>query len=61
LPEREPLLRFHLPKLRGLNVYAIRTKDGKLLVRSEEELEEIEKEEEEGGEQTEGTTKTRKR
>lgn len=38
MPEKEPLIRFQLPEVGEVKAYAVKTEDGKILVRTEEEL-----------------------
>lgn len=44
MPEFEKLLHFEVPEARDIKAYVVRTKEGKILVRTEEELHEMEKE-----------------
>lgn len=46
MPEKEPIIRFQLPKVGEVKAYLIETQDGKFLVRTEEELALIPKKEE---------------
>jgi len=41
LPEKEPLIRFQLPEVGEVKAYAVKTEDGKILVRTEEELQQL--------------------
>ena len=47
MPEKEPLLRFQVPDVGEVKAYAVQDKEGKVIVRTEDELEEIPEEEEE--------------
>jgi len=44
LEELEKLLAFRVPEVKDVKIYAVRTKDGKILARTEEELGELPKE-----------------
>lgn len=46
MPEKEPLIRFQLPEVGEVKAYAVKTEDGKIVVRTEEELQLIPKKEE---------------
>jgi len=46
LPEKEPLVRFQVPKKAEVKAYLVELPDGKLVVRTEEELQLIPKKEE---------------
>jgi len=42
LAEFEKLLAFQVPEVKDLKIYAVKTKDGRVLVRTEEELNKLE-------------------
>ena len=44
MEELEKLLAFRVPEVKDVKIYAVRTKDGKILARTEEELEGLPKE-----------------
>lgn len=44
MAELEKLLAFQVPEVKDVKIYAVRTKDGKVLARTEEELEALPKE-----------------
>lgn len=44
MAELERLLAFQVPEVKDLKIYAVRTKDGKIIARTEEELEALPKE-----------------
>ena len=46
MPEKEPLVKFQVPKMAEVKAYLVQTEDGKLLVRTEEELAQMPKKEE---------------
>ena len=46
MPEKEPLVRFQVPKVAEVKAYLVELPDGKLVVRTEEELQLIPKKEE---------------
>lgn len=46
MPEKEPLIKFQVPKMKEVKAYLVQGPNGELLVRSEEELGEIPKKEE---------------
>jgi len=45
LAEQERLLRFTVPEVREVKAYVLKTKDGKFIARTEEELKEAEEKE----------------
>lgn len=51
--EREYRLRFKIPKVQEVEVYFIRTEDGKIIARTQEEIEEERKKKEEKEEKRE--------
>ena len=44
MEELEKLLAFQVPEVKDLKIYAVKTKDGRILARTEEELSELPKE-----------------
>jgi len=44
LEELEKLLAFRVPEVKDVKIYAVKTKDGKIIARTEEELETLPKE-----------------
>jgi len=52
LPAPEELLRFRLPEVEDVEIYLVRTPDGRVVARTADELEELAQEAEEGGEET---------
>jgi len=50
LPEKEPLVHFKVPEVAEVKAYLVKLPDGKLVVRTEEELQLIPKKEEKSGE-----------
>ncbi len=44
MEELEKLLAFRVPEVKDVKIYAVRTKDGRILARTEEELTELPKE-----------------
>ena len=46
MPENEPIIKFQVPKMAEVKAYLVETADGKLLVRTEDELAMIPKKEE---------------
>jgi len=44
LEELEKLLAFQVPEVKDVKIYAVKTKDGRVLARTEEELEALPKE-----------------
>lgn len=41
MPEKEPLVKFQVPKMAEVKAYLVETEDGKILVRTEEELQQL--------------------
>lgn len=45
MAELEKLLAFRVPEVKDIKIYAVKTKEGKIIARTEEELESLPKEE----------------